>query len=80
MTSLTMPLVFSIRQIIVMLVVILVVFIFCWLPQMASLLYSEYRRDKNNKVSIFSLFIMVVHQVMHHDSVVLMKVVIGKNC
>ena len=38
-------------QIIVMLVLILAVFIVCWLPQMVSLLYAELRPDRYKQVS-----------------------------
>ncbi|XP_076459384.1 QRFP-like peptide receptor [Babylonia areolata] len=38
------------KKIIVMLVLILVVFIVCWMPQMVSLLYSEFRSNRSKQL------------------------------
>ncbi|ESO84079.1 hypothetical protein LOTGIDRAFT_108319 [Lottia gigantea] len=38
------------KKVIVMLVLILAIFVVCWLPLVSILLYTEYREDKNSRV------------------------------
>ena len=45
-----------------MLVVLLALFVICWLPLMGSILFSEYRDDTDSPVSVF---ILITHGLLY---------------